>query len=77
MNWHYGFQQYEIVGRGSSVGYASAWHADGRGFDHRARQHSVVEIGHEHLSTASLSLPLVYNESHSTTTLFKTIGQES
>ena len=31
----------------SSVGCASAWHADGRGFDPRVRQHSFMEIGHE------------------------------
>ena len=44
---------------GSSVGCASAWHADGRGFNPRIRQHSFVEIGHEIISTAILSLPLI------------------
>ena len=27
----------QFAGRGSSVGYASAWYADGRGFDHASR----------------------------------------
>ena len=40
------------TGPASSVGCASAWYADGRGFDHPARQHSFVEIGHEIISTA-------------------------
>ena len=31
---------------------------DGRGFDPHGRQHSFVEIGHEIISMASLSLPL-------------------
>ena len=34
-------------GRGRSVGSASAWYVDGRGFDSHVRQHSFVEIGHE------------------------------
>ena len=38
---------------------ASAWYADGRGFDHHVRQHSFVEFGHEIISTAILSLPLI------------------
>ena len=49
-----------MAGRGSSVGYASAWYVDGRRFDpHTVRQHSVVEIGHVIISTAILSLPLI------------------
>ena len=40
------------------VGRASAGYADVRGFDHHVRQHSFVEIGHEIISTAILSLPL-------------------
>ena len=36
--------------RGSSVRCASAWYADGRGFDPHVRQHSFVEIGHEIIS---------------------------
>ena len=37
----------------------SIWHADGRGFDPRVRQHSFVEIGYEIISSAILSLPLI------------------
>ena len=47
------------AGPGSSVGCASAYDADGRGFDSRVRQHSFVENGHEIISTAILSLPLI------------------
>ena len=47
------------TGPGSSVGCASAWHADNRGFDPRVWQHSFVEIGHEIISTTILSLPLI------------------
>ena len=39
------------AGRGSSVGCASAWYADGRGYDPHVRQHSFMEIGHEIVST--------------------------
>ena len=45
--------------RGSSIGCASARYADGRGFDPHIRQHSFVEFGHEIISTAILSLPLI------------------
>ena len=45
--------------RGSSVGCASAWYADGRGFEPHIRHHSFVEIGHEIISTAILSFPLI------------------
>ena len=47
------------AGRGSSVGSASAWFTDGRGFDPHVRQHSFVEFGHEIISTAILSFPLI------------------
>ena len=47
------------TGSGSSVRCASARRADGRGFDPRIRQHAFVEIGHEIISTAILSLPLI------------------
>ena len=40
------------TGPANSVGCASAWYADGRGFDPPARQHSFVEIGHAIISTA-------------------------
>ena len=46
------------AGRGSSVGCASVWYAGGHGFDPHVRQHSFVEIGHEIMSMAILSLPL-------------------
>ena len=48
-----------LDGPGSSGGCASAWHADGRGFNPRVLQHSLVEIGYEIISTAILSLPLI------------------
>ena len=48
-----------FAGRGSSVGCASAWYADGRGLDPHVRQYYFVEIGHEIISTAILSLSLV------------------
>ena len=47
-----------VAGPGSSVGCTSTWHADGRGFDPRVQQHSFVEIGHDIISTAILSLLL-------------------
>ena len=47
------------AGRGSSVGCASAWYTDGRGFDPHARQHFFAENGHEIISTVMLSLPLI------------------
>ena len=47
------------AGRGSSVWCASVWYADGRGFDLHVRQHSVMEIGNEIISTAILSIPLI------------------
>ena len=43
----------------SLIGCASAWYADGRGFDPHVRQHSFVEIGHEIIFSAILSLPLI------------------
>ena len=45
--------------RASSVGCSFAWYADGRKFDPHVQQHSSVEIGHEIISTAILSLPLI------------------
>ena len=46
----------EFAGRGSSVGCASAWYADGCRFDPHVRQHSFMEISHEIISTAVLNL---------------------
>ena len=55
------------AGRGSSIGCASAWYADGRGFDPHARQHSFGEFGHEIIPTAILFLPLIQEEQLSVT----------
>ena len=41
------------------TGSVSAWYVDGHGFDPHVRQHSFVDIGHEIISTAILSLPLI------------------
>ena len=39
---------------------ASAWYADGRGFDPHVRQNILsLRFGHENNSTAILSLPLI------------------
>ena len=47
-------------GLGGSVGCASDWRPEGRGFNpRRDRQHSFVEIDHEIFSTAILPLPLI------------------
>ena len=35
------------------------WYTGGRDFDPPVRQHSFVEMGHEIISTAILSLPLI------------------
>ena len=42
-----------------SFGCASAWYADGCGFNPLVRQHSFMEIGHEIVSTAILPLLLM------------------
>ena len=47
------------AGLSSSVGYASAWHADAPGFDPWVWQRFFVEIGHEMISIAILSLLLI------------------
>ena len=48
------------AGPGGSVGCASDWRPEGRGFDPcRGLQHSFVEIDHEIFSTVILSLPLI------------------
>ena len=46
---------YSLVraGRGGSVSSASAYFADGRGFDPLDRQNSFVEVGHEIISLPS------------------------
>ena len=46
-----------MAGLGGSVGCASDWRLEGRGFDtRRGRQHSFVEIDHEIFSMVILSL---------------------
>ena len=55
-----GVLQSKAAGRGSSIGCASAWYADGRGFDPHVRQNILSSrFGHENISTAILSLPLI------------------
>ena len=48
------------AGLASSVGCASAWYAEGGEFNPLVWQHSFVEIGHEIISMAILSLPLIH-----------------
>ena len=55
------------AGSGSSVGFASAWYADGRRLDPHIRQHSLMEIGHELIYTAILSLPFIQERQLSVT----------
>ena len=47
------------AGRSSSVGSVFAWNTASRGFDPYVWQHSFVEFGHEIISKAFLSLPLI------------------
>ena len=56
-----------IADRGSLIECASAWYADGRGFVPHVQQHSFVEFGHEIISMAMLSLPLIQEEQLSVT----------
>ena len=51
--------KHEIAGHGSPIGGASASYEDGRRFDSHIWQHSFVQIGHEIISKAILSLPLI------------------
>ena len=44
---------------GSLVGCTSDWHSGGHGFNPPIRQHSLVDIAHEIISMAILSLPLI------------------
>ena len=48
-----------IARHSSSVGCTSAWYVDDSGFDPLVQQHSFIEIGHEIISMAMLSLPLI------------------
>ena len=47
-------RQAKLAGPTSLVGCVSTWHADSRGFDN-----IFVEVGHEIISAAILSLPLI------------------
>ena len=49
----------DLGGPSTSVGCMSGWYSGGCGFDPSVQQHSFVEIGHEIISTAILSLPLI------------------
>ena len=64
--WFYVYT-FKRAGRGSSVGCASVWYAGGHGFDPHIRQHCFVEIGHEIISVAILSLPLIQERQLSVT----------
>ena len=44
---------------GNSIGCMSVWYAGGCRFNPHVRQHSVLEIGSEIISTAILSFPLI------------------
>ena len=48
-----------MVGPGSWVACMSDWYSGGCGFDPPVRQHSLVAVGQEIISTAILSLPLI------------------
>ena len=51
---------YLKAGRGSSIGFASAWYTDGRGFDPHVRQNILsLRFGHENVSTTIFSLLLI------------------
>ena len=47
------------AGRCSLIGCATAWYVDSPRFDPHVRKYSFMEFGHEILSTAILSLPLI------------------
>ena len=51
--------QLRYTGPGSSVGCLSAWYLDSHRFDLLVGQHFFMEIGHEIISMAALSLPLI------------------
>ena len=56
---HYFFSTEVLAGPGSLIRCVSNWYSGGRGFDPPVRKHSVVDIGHETISVAILSLPLI------------------
>ena len=51
-----------MTGRGSSIGSGSAWHASGPEFDPHVRHILSWRLGHENISMAILSLPLIQEE---------------
>ena len=56
-----------VVGRGSSIGSVSAWHASGPEFDPYVRHFLSWRLGHEKKFTAILPLPLIQKEQLSVT----------
>ena len=50
------------AGRGSSIGSMSAWHASSPEFDPHVQHILSWRLGHEKISTAILSLPLIQEE---------------
>ena len=55
------------IGHGSSTGSEFAWHASGRAFDPHVQHILSWRLGHENISTAILSLPLIQEEQLSVT----------
>ena len=55
------------AGRGSSIGCMSTWHASSPEFDPHVRHILSWRLGHEKISTAILSLPLIQEEQLSVT----------
>ena len=51
-----------LAGHGSSIGSVAAWHASGPEFDPHIRHILSWRIGHEKISAAILSLPLIQEE---------------
>ena len=54
-------------GHCSSIGSVSAWHASGPKFEPHVRHILSWRLGHENISTASLSLPPIQEEQLSVT----------
>ena len=57
----------DLAGCGSSIASVFAWHANGPKFNPHARHILSWRLGHEHISTAILSLPLIQEEQLSVT----------
>ena len=56
-----------IAGHDSSIGRVSTWHASGPEFDPYVRHILSWRLGHEKISTAILTLPLIQEEHLSVT----------